>query len=140
MKCFLDANIIIDLLANRPPFTQQAESFVETAIMQGVDLETSSHAIATCYYILRKYISENELRKTLLNVMKFVDIIPMDKNILEMGLTSNFSDVEDAIQYFAAVKVSNEVIMITRDNKAFEKAKCLVLTPNEALSHLVNRT
>jgi predicted nucleic acid-binding protein len=51
MKVFIDTNIIIDLLGSRGEFTLLAKTIFKQRSNKEIILFTSSHAIATGYYI-----------------------------------------------------------------------------------------
>jgi predicted nucleic acid-binding protein len=57
-RVFLDTNIVIDLLANRQPFSKYAIEIFRQAEEKKISLFTSSHSIATTQYLLKKYHSE----------------------------------------------------------------------------------
>ncbi|HFB61523.1 MAG TPA: PIN domain nuclease, partial [Bacteroidetes bacterium] len=51
------------------------------------------------------------------------------------GLNSDFSDFEDALQYFSALRAECDII-ITRNAKDFKKSRIAVMTPDEFLLSL----
>ena len=62
-------------------------------------------------------------------------LITCQKNIIEKGLNSNFSDFEDSLQYFCALR-SNCHILITRNVKDFKESLIPVMTPDEFLASI----
>ncbi len=75
---FVDTNILIDLLADRPPFSKFAVAIFDLAEKHKVKLFTSSHSYATTHYLLKKYMGEKELRVVLYSLLDFIDIIGVD--------------------------------------------------------------
>lgn len=66
----------------------------------------------------------------------FIDtnvLIALDKQILDQAIDSRFKDLEDAIQYFSAVRARADCI-VTRDADAFPRSDLPVLTPGELLT------
>ena len=61
----------------------------------------------------------NEARKVLIKVKLLVKILPLDKKILELALSSDFKDFEDAIRYYTALENKLEII-ITRNKKTLK--------------------
>lgn len=55
--------------------------------------------------------------------------------IIDKGLSSKFSDFEDALQYHCALKMDCN-ILITRNEKDFKKSDIPVMTPDEYLKSL----
>jgi predicted nucleic acid-binding protein len=135
-KVFVDTNILVDLLADRQPFSKFAIELFELSENGKVRLFTSSHSIATTYYILKKYITENKLRETILDLLELVSVIAVDLPILKKGLLSTHKDFEDAIQIFAAGTIADMDFIVTRNIKDYKNVGIAVLPPDEILNHL----
>jgi len=131
---FIDTNIIIDFLADRKPHSNYAEQIFELALQNKIKIYTSSHSIATTHYILKKYISEKELRKILLELLDLFTILPIDVDVLQKGLKSSIKDFEDALQMIVASTLSEISFIVTRNIKDFKSSKISVVTPDEFLS------
>lgn len=134
---FVDTNILIDLLADRRPFSKFAIEIFDLATKNKVNLFTSSHSIATTHYLLKKYIKEKELRGVMYSLLDFIDVISIDLSIIKKSLLSDHKDFEDAIQIFAASTIKDLDFIVTRNVKDFKKAGIVVLPPDELLLHLV---
>ena len=93
-KVFLDTNIIIDLIADRKPFSKYAIEIFRLAEENKLQIFTSSHSIATTHYLLKKYLDEKSLREVLYNLLDFLTVIPVDIDIIKKGLRSNHKDFE----------------------------------------------
>jgi predicted nucleic acid-binding protein len=135
-QVFVDTNILIDLLAERPPFSKFAIELFNRAEKNNVKLFTSSHSIATTHYLLKKYVDEATLRVTLFDLLDFIAIIPIDLSIIKRSLQSKHKDFEDAIQIFAANTIGNLDFIVTRNLKDFKNAGMPVLPPDELLNYL----
>lgn len=133
---FVDTNIIVDLLANRFPFGKYAIALFNHAEKQKVKLYTSSHCLATTHYLLKKHVSEAELRALLYALLDFIEIIPIDFNIIKKSLLSKHKDFEDAIQIFAASTITNVDFIVTRNVKDFKDSGIVALPPDELLNYL----
>jgi predicted nucleic acid-binding protein len=135
-KVFVDTNILIDLLADRPPYSKFAIELFDLAEKRKVKLYTSSHSYATTHYLLKKYMGETALREVLLSLLDFIELIPVDVAIIKKSLLSKHKDFEDAIQIFAANTIDNPDFIATRNLKDFKDAGIIVLPPDELLNHL----
>jgi predicted nucleic acid-binding protein len=133
---FADTNILIDLLADRPPFSKFAIGIFDRAEKTKVKLCTSSHSFATTYNLLKKYMEEAELRKALISLLDFITLIPVDLAIIKKSLLSKHRDFEDAIQIFAANTINNLDFIVTRNLKDFKDAGVIVVPPDELLNYL----
>lgn len=133
---FVDTNILIDLLADRPPYSKFAIELFDLAERGKVKLYTSSHSYTTTHYLLKKYIGESALREILLSLLDFIELIPVDIAIIKKSLLSKHKDFEDAIQIFAANTIDNIDFIVTRNLKDFKNAGISVLPPDELLKYL----
>jgi len=135
-NAFVDTNILIDLLADRAPFSKFAIEIFDLAEKKQVKLFTSSHSYATTHYLLKKHIGEKELRDILYSLLDFIDLISIDTSIIKKSLLSNHKDFEDAIQIFAANSIANLDFIVTRNLKDFKDAGIVVLPPDEVIRFL----
>ncbi len=132
-KVFLDTNIIIDLIADRKPFSKYAVEIFQKAEGKQIRLFTSSHSIATTHYLLKKYLEEKELRDVLYNLLDYLTVIAVDIDILKKGLRSNHKDFEDSIQILCASSVEQIDCIVTRNIKDFKGSEINVFTPDELI-------
>lgn len=128
---FLDTNVIIDLLADRKPFSKDAERIFVYSLENHVKLYVSSHTMVTVHYVLKKFLGEKQLRTALLDLLNYVETIPVNEQILAKSLQSKFSDFEDAVQYFSAASNNTISCIITRNIKDFKHAEIPVLAPDQ---------
>jgi Predicted nucleic acid-binding protein, contains PIN domain len=131
-KLLIDTNIIIDLLAKRKSFYQEAQELFTLADERHLSLFISALTFANTYYILSRDLNADEARKIMIKFKTLVKILPLENKVLELALSSDFSDFEDAIQYYTALDNKLEII-ITRNKKDFKKSKLPVLTAREYL-------
>jgi predicted nucleic acid-binding protein len=130
-KIFIDTNILVDLIADRKPFSKYAIEIFNNAEQKKVNLFTSSHSIATTHYLLKKYLDEKNLREVLFNLFDYLTVIPIDTDILKKGLRSKHKDFEDAVQIVCASSVEKIDCIVTRNIKDFKDSEIPVLTPDE---------
>jgi predicted nucleic acid-binding protein len=128
---FVDTNIIVDLLGDRQPFSKYAIELFKKAEEGTLRLYTSSHSMATTYYLLKKHLDDKTLREVLLNLMDFLTIIPVDADVLKKALRSRYNDVEDAVQIGCAATVKKMDGIITRNIKDFKGSEIPVFAPDE---------
>lgn len=135
-KIFLDTNILVDLIADRKPFSKYATEIFDAAESKKIRLFTSSHSIATTYYLLKKYHNDKMLRGIILSLFDYITIVPVDTSILTQGLRSKHKDFEDSIQIHCAITVENISCIVTRNIKDFKASEVSVLAPDEFCSTL----
>jgi predicted nucleic acid-binding protein len=130
-KLFLDTNIIVDLIADRKPFSKYAIKIFKHAEEKKVQIFTSSHSIATTHYLLKKHVEEKILREILSNLIEFITIVPVNNDVIKKALKSKHKDFEDAIQIISASAIENIDFIITRNLKDFRESEILALSPDE---------
>ena len=135
-KVFVDTNILVDLIADRKPFSKFAIQIFSKAEKGKTKLYTSSHSIATTHYLLKKYIDEKELRDILHDILEYLNIVAIDQDVIKKGLRSKHKDFEDAIQTISAYSIEKLDCIVTRNIKDFKGSEILVLTPDELIKHL----
>lgn len=128
---FLDTNIIVDLIADRQPFSKFAIHIFSSAEENKITLYTSSHSIATTYYLLKKYIDEKELRAILYKTLDFIKVVAIDQDVIKKGLKSKYKDFEDGIQIISATTIEKLDCIVTRNVKDFKDSPIPVLAPDE---------
>ncbi|MFZ4435701.1 MAG: type II toxin-antitoxin system VapC family toxin [Flavobacterium psychrophilum] len=132
-KLFIDTNIIVDLIADRKPFSKYAIQLFQKAELKEIELFTSSHSIATTHYLLKKYLEEKELRTVLYGLFEYLHVIAVDEAILKKGLRSNHKDFEDSIQIHCASTIEKIDCIITRNTKDFKSSEIPAYNPDEIM-------
>ena len=135
-KVFVDTNILVDLIADRRPFSKFAIQLFSKAEERKIKLYTSSHSIATTHYLLKKYIDEKELRDVLHSILDYLNIVAIDLDVIKKGLKSKHKDFEDALQIISAYSIEKLDCIVTRNTKDFKGSEVSVLTPDELIKHL----
>ena len=132
-RLFLDANVVIDLLAERHPLSDDAAFLLAEAYHKRVQLFVSPITFATASYLLGKHHSYTEVRGLLSNLRELVRVAAADERVVDDAIISGFSDFEDALQYYSAKKAKAEFI-ITRNSKDFALSQIPVMTAAEYLA------
>ncbi len=135
-KIFVDTNIIVDLIADRKPFSKFAIEIFEKAERNEVQLFTSSHSIATTHYLLKKHLEEKRLREVIYSVLEYVRIIAIDQDIIKKGLKSRYKGFEDALQILCAYNIEKLDYIVTRNIKDFKDSEIPAFSPDELLTKL----
>ncbi len=135
-KIFVDTNVLVDLIADRKPFSKFAIEIFEKAESKKIKLFTSSHSIATTHYLLKKYIDEKQLREIFYSLLEYVQIIAINEDVVKKGLKSKHKDFEDALQIICAYTIEKLDCIVTRNIKDFKSAEIPVLTPDELVKRI----
>jgi predicted nucleic acid-binding protein len=134
-KLFIDTNVMLDLLGERMPFYDSIAKIATFADKGQVTLVVSALSYSIVSYFLTKF-ENSDVAKDKLRKFKIIsEICGLDELIIEKGLNSNFSDFEDSLQYFSALK-SDCSILITRNGKDFKESQIPILTADEYLKSI----
>lgn len=134
-KLFIDSDIFLDVLLNREDFSHQSSKIFDLSVANTHQLYTSSICVSNIYYMCSALIGKQKARTNLHIVKPLFEISETSDLAIEQALNSDFSDLEDAFQYYTALENSLDVI-ITRNIKDFKLAEIPVLTPTEFLATL----
>ena len=136
MVVLVDTNIIIDALANREPYADNAKKILEKCAAREVTGILAAHSIPNMFYIFRKNFSQDERRfllKNLCNIFKISDLNA--KKILAALENEKFVDFEDCLQEACAVESMADYI-VTRNPADFANSRVKVILPEEFLKKL----
>jgi len=134
---FIDTNVIIDFLADRSPFSDYAAILLQLAKENKIKIHVSAISFNNTYYILRKVTSHKRALSLIGEIEEYMGIQETNRIIIRKAIKSNFSDFEDAIQYFSAVEAGNIDVITTRDLKDFKKSELPVLSPETTVKVLL---
>ncbi len=132
-KLLVDTNIVVDLLTKREAFYQEAQDLFTLSDEGKVKLLVSSLSFANTHYLLTRHLNKEKARNTLMKLKVLVEIAQLDDKIIELALVSDFTDFENAIQYYTAIENGVDAI-ITRNLKDFKSSQLPVLTAKEYLA------
>lgn len=131
-RVFVDCDVILDLLlARQPYFPDTIELFL---LFQDRQLEgfVSPLVFSNLFYVLRKSTSASEAVTALKKLRQLTHTLAVDDKIIDMALSSSFTDFEDAIQYFTAETHGLDAL-VTRNKRDYKTAKLPILNAGECV-------
>ena len=131
-KLFFDNDVILDISIDRGLNINDSVkliNLVEENVYKGY---TSSVIFTNTYYIQRKLIGHEVSIKFLKNLRLLLTVLSVSDSIIQNALESEFSDFEDAIQYYTALENKMDYI-ITRNVGDYKKSILPVYSPTELL-------
>lgn len=134
----LDTNVLIDYLARREPFGDDATELMQAGATSEARFYAASLSFANIEYIMRRQTSAAHVRQLLLQLVQLVEILPVDAATIRQALASDFTDFEDGIQHVVACAQPAIRAIITRDPKGFRGSVLPVLSIAQALTELDN--
>ena len=134
-KVFLDSDIIIDLISQRLPFYNDAAQIFTLLDLNKFMGFTTPVVFSNLFYILSKLKNKSFAIKNLNKLRSILNILTVDEKTIDLSLASDFTDFEDAIQYYSSIENGINII-ITRNKKDYKNCKIPVLSPKEFLSNI----
>lgn len=131
-KVLFDTNIILDIALKREPFFENSSQLFNLIDQNIISGNITASTITDIYYIAKKEIGHNIAIQFIEHILKIVDVVGIDKKIINKALKSDFKDFEDAIQA-TACELNDIDAIITRNKKDFGKANISIYTPDEFL-------
>jgi len=132
MIFFLDANVIIDLIAARPPFAKDVITIMERVGNNEIKAFLPVHMINDIYYVLTKHNKDKKeiVRKQLVELYTFVPSVSLDSEMIQQAECLNFTDFEDSLIASCALRVKANYI-ITSNIKDFITSPIKAISPTE---------
>ncbi len=131
MILFLDTNILIDLVADRKPFSKWAYKIFEEQKKGKWKLHTTASSILTTYYVAERDVGEKKSRIIINILLKRLEIQSISKSNLITGISSSLSDYEDAVFHESANSLKGVNFIITRNKRDFKNSKIPILSSEE---------
>lgn len=133
MKLFLDTNVLIDFILERPLFYQPAAMIVSLAAERKIDICVSALSVVTANFICieRCKMPLDVYRRKVDFLRNFIEVCSVDSSDVNSSYEANWKDFEDGVQYFSAIR-SGVDYLVTRNVKDFEENDLRVITVHEA--------
>ena len=138
MKLFLDTNVLIDFILERPKFYPAAATIISFAVEGKVKVCASSMSIVTTNFICveRCDMPLGDFRKKLDFLREFLVICSVDESDVYHSYDKKWKDFEDGVQYYSALRNGVDYL-VTRNTKDFEEADLNVIEADEACALLM---
>ncbi len=129
-RVFIGTSIMLDFLGERHPYYEPIAKIATLSDKGKLKMVVSPISFATVNYLLSKYENPKSAIEKLRKFKVISEISIVDEHIVEKALNSNFSNFEDALQYFSAT-ASNCDIIITRNAKDYRQSLLPIMSANE---------
>ena len=117
-RVFLDTNVLMDLLLQRPGFEYSAQ-ILQAGEDGRIELCCSILTMANLAFILRKTVTPARLAPSLMQIQSLLTVLPMDSEQLSEALGMDGKDFEDILQAVCAAKAGCTAI-ITDNQKDYQ--------------------
>ena len=130
-RLFVASDVILDLVLHREDHFEFAQNLFVQYQQGKCALFTSSIVLANMHFIIRKLHDIKFANSSVLFVNKHFKIIDANNDDIENSIQSKFSDFEDGVQYFAALRSKKIDVVVTRNVKDYKHALLPVFTPKQ---------
>ena len=94
---------------------------------------TSATVFVNVHYLLRKTLGKQRALTLLRKLKLLVTVVPTSDEAINRSLSSDFSDYEDAVQYYTALEHHMDAL-VTRNKKDYKHAVLRVLSAEEVVA------
>lgn len=133
MNVFFDTNVLLDVLAQRQPFYPDSAAVWALAERGRVRGMVSAVSLTNLYYIVRKMSSGAAAMDMVRDIRAVATLVACDASVLNQAIDVQFTDFEDAVQYFSALAAGADCL-VTRNTNHFPDSEIPILTPKEFLA------
>ena len=134
MNIFLDTNVVVDYLACREEFYEDAAIIFELIQRNLVKAYVSSLTIINCAYVMKKFFPKDIVLNKIEDMLDYIHVTPIDENCIINAIKKSPYDFEDTVQYESSQAVGS-VVIITRDQKGFRDLNAIIMSPKEFINH-----
>lgn len=135
-RALIDTNVIIDALAAREPFREDAEKIFLLAAEDRFAGYVTASSVTDIYYLVRKYVDAAQSRAAIRNLLEVFSIIGVTAEDCDRALFSPLADYEDALVATCAAKAKVDCIVSRDASFLGAKSPVPVVTPQDFLSHV----
>lgn len=134
MRVLLDTNVVLDVLLQRSPWLNDADTIWQSAQVGRIEACITASALTDMFYITRRLKDEGTARQVVRRCLDVLTILPVTKALLEAAYLLPTSDFEDALQEACAGANGLDAI-ITRDAVGFGNSAIAVMAPAQLVQH-----
>jgi len=128
MRVFLDTNILLDVLLNRPALAEESATVIARSEELGATMFVAWHGLATADYLLRRGRTELEALAEVDRILAWVQVATTGDVEARRARSFTAPDFEDALQAVAAEACRADWI-VTRDATGFRNSRVASITP-----------
>lgn len=139
MRIFLDTNILLDVLMNRPGLVADSEAAILRCEALGIGMFVAWHGLATAYYLLRRGRTEPEAMQEVDRILAWARVVTAGDAEARRARSLGFSDFEDAMQA-ASAEACGAHWIITRDATGFAHCPVSAISPSDFLARFPQPT
>jgi predicted nucleic acid-binding protein len=130
LNVLFDTNIVLDVLLDRKQFVDVSAKLVNSVETNEIEGYLCATTITTIDYLVTKTHNKKVAKVAIKKLLSLFKIASVNKKVLSLSIESEFTDFEDAVQYFSGQLVEINSI-VTRNTKDYKKANYPIYSPSE---------
>lgn len=130
MRVLLDTNVLLDVVLERQPFSEQAKAVLELLERKQFTGLICANSVTTVFYVIRKVVGTPRAILAIKSLLSLCEVAPVTHSVLERASVALFSDFEDAVIHESASQAA-ATIVVTRDIKDYKNATLAIYRPEE---------
>jgi predicted nucleic acid-binding protein len=133
VRWLVDANVILDVLADREPWAEHSVRVLESIEEGRAEGFVAAHTITTLHYLVASHRGRDVATSAVRRLLRLFEVVPVDEDRLLHALDLGLADFEDAVQAACAEKARADAL-VTRNEDDFRGVGVPVLSPVAALA------
>lgn len=135
MKVLIDTNVILDVLANREAFVEDATKVFKLCEVKKITGYISALSIPNIVYIMRKELDGDKVKDIIEKLTLVFGIAELKSDDLKRATLLDFTDYEDAVQSCQASRIKADYI-ITRNIRDYKNSQVTAIKPAELFERI----
>ena len=130
MRILVDTDVLLDMALDREPHAAEAARVLQLVQDGAVEGVVAWQTISNLYYLLSAGSKRKPALEFIGDLAQLVEIAPADSEVLQVALSLQMKDFEDAMQAACAMAAGVDVI-VTRNTRDFRNSPVRALTPGK---------
>jgi predicted nucleic acid-binding protein len=131
----IDINIVLDVFLARSPWLADSASVIQASFDGRFTGHLCAASLSTIFYLVRRNADLARAHAVVKECLNSFEIVPVDRQVLELAASLPASDFEDNVLIACAVLARLDAV-VTRDPKGFAGSSVRALSPVEFLARL----
>jgi len=137
LKLFLDTNVLMDYIAQRSLFYEEAKTLTIMQVFGDVKLYASGKSYTDIFYSMKKSIDSQIIQGLFIESLSVFDICSLESDDIKAACELAWPDFEDALITVCAKKVAADYL-VTRDSR-LKPAGIPLCTPTQIIEMMRER-
>ncbi len=130
MRAFLDTNVLIDLLTERPPEGVEAVKLLAMQELGDVELWASAKSFTDMFYVMRKENPSEVVQQAFIDSLEYLQVCELGREDIRAAAERKWTDFEDCLIDVCAEKIRADVLL-TRDKDGFKQSRLKTASPKQ---------